>query len=75
MFEHTAHGWEYHTQLDPVEADLVTLGAAGWELTTIDPRDGRFFFKRPAPSFRERVTLEQRARVLALSTREREAEA
>ena len=51
MFEHTAHGWEYHTQLDPVEADLVTLGAAGWELTTIDPRDGRFFFQATGSEF------------------------
>ena len=55
--------------------DLAKLGAEGWELTAIDPRDGRFYFKRPAPSFRERVTLEQRTRVYDVRAREREAEA
>jgi len=75
LAEHKPHAWEYHTERDPAEADLAALGAGGWELTAIDARDGRFFFKHPAPSFRERVTLEQRTRVFELRAREREAEA
>ena len=59
--------WEYHTTQDP--ATLPDLGQAGWELVGIAPGpEGvpTFYLKRPAPDFRERVTLEQKARYYAL---------
>jgi hypothetical protein len=58
--------WEYHVEQNPaipVER-LYDLGAAGWELTSIDVQDGTtFIFRRPAQSLVERVTMEQRAHV------------
>lgn len=58
--------WEYHVEPNPTipAARLNDLGAAGWELAGIDDREGTaFIFRRPAQSFVERVTMEQRARV------------
>lgn len=54
--------WEYRVELTlPIEK-LNELGDAGWELAGVDERDrAKFIFKRPALSFVERVTLEQRA--------------
>lgn len=50
--------WEYLT-LDEQDADdLNALGEEGWELVSVS--DGRLYFKRPALSFRERVTLDQK---------------
>jgi hypothetical protein len=50
--------WEYLT-LDQQDADdLNALGEEGWELVSVS--DGRLYFKRPALSFRERVTLDQK---------------
>ena len=54
--------WEY-LRHDPTHAedyDLDTLGSQGWEL--VSAADG-LVFKRPAPNFRERVTLDQRRAV------------
>jgi hypothetical protein len=51
--------WEYRIEFDlPVE-NLEDLGREGWEL--IETRGTGYVFKRPALSFVERVTLEQRA--------------
>jgi hypothetical protein len=55
--------WEYRVERDLSDDALAALGADGWELTASDGLDvGRFIFRRPALSFVERVTLEQRAR-------------
>jgi hypothetical protein len=55
--------WEYRVERDLSDAALAALGADGWELTASDGLNfGRFIFRRPALSFVERVTLEQRAR-------------
>lgn len=58
--------WEYRVEdAIPVEV-LNELGADGWELTGVDDRQHtRFIFRRPAQSFVERVTLEQRAHYYA----------
>lgn len=54
--------WEYRIELSIQSEKLNELGAAGWELAGVDERDRtKFIFKRPASSFVERVTLEQRA--------------
>jgi len=67
--------WEYHVEaqmLLPVER-LNELGAAGWELIAVeDDDDGASIFRRPAQSFVERVTLEQRARYYASIGRDSE---
>ncbi len=55
--------WEYRFELAMQIEKLNALGADGWELAGVDERDRtKFIFKRPAQSFVERVTLEQRAR-------------
>ena len=60
--------WEYRTvdALDP-ELDLDRLGCDGWELVTaVLAGDERLlYFKRLRPSFRERVTLDQKRQVYA----------
>ena len=50
--------WEYVTASE-ADADLATLGRGGWELVGVGP-SGTLYFKRPAPDFRERITLDQR---------------
>ena len=61
-------GWEYRTAdgLDPA-LDLDLLGREGWELVAAVPagEERVLYFKRPAPSLRERVTLDQKRRVYA----------
>ena len=75
MAESHASKWEYH--LEPiVDADALNgLGADGWELIAIDPHHGGYVFKRPLPSFRDRVTLEQKTRYYRLWERQREEKA
>lgn len=51
--------WEY-LRLDPQHADLNALGVDGWELVSTG---GELIFKRLTPSFRERVTLDQKRAV------------
>ncbi len=64
-------GWEYRTAdgLDPT-LDLDALGREGWELVAAvaaaGGEDRVLYFKRPAPTFRERVTLDQKRRVYAV---------
>ena len=49
------------------ETGLNALGRDGWELVGIAPGDeSGLLFKRPAPSFREQVTLDQKRRYYAL---------
>lgn len=55
--------WEYRVLAEPAAGALQVLGAEGWELVGLD--GGRAYLKRPAPSYRERVTEEQRRRALA----------
>ena len=60
--------WEYRTAdpLDPA-LDLDALGREGWELVAAAAITGvpTLYFKRPAPTFRERVTLDQKRAVYA----------
>jgi hypothetical protein len=53
--------WEYLTVAEQEAGDLNPLGAEGWELVGVN--SGRLYFKRPLPSFRERVTLDQKRHV------------
>lgn len=45
---------------------MAELGSQSWELVSVAVVNGRetFYYKRPAPSVSERITLEQRERVL-----------
>ena len=58
--------WEYlKTESD---ADLAALGRQGWELVAVLPGGEGMpvcYFKRPAPDFRDGVTLEQQQRYYA----------
>ncbi|WP_438445984.1 hypothetical protein [Gorillibacterium sp. sgz5001074] len=63
MFKRTH--WEYHVSAD--RNAMGELGLQGWELVSVTKSDdGRetFYYKRPVPSVSERITLEQRERVL-----------
>jgi len=56
--------WEYlKTSSDE---DIEALGREGWELVAVVPEGLggalSFYFKRPAPEFRERVTNDQKKR-------------
>jgi hypothetical protein len=56
--------WEYRVSQDA--GVMEELGLLGWELVSVAVVDGfeTFYYKRPAPSVSERITLEQRERVL-----------
>ncbi len=55
--------WEYRVETVPPNATtLAGCGAEGWELC--GAAGGLLYFKRPAPSLQDRVTLDQRGRVL-----------
>ncbi len=56
-------GYEYRIEDRSEAASLNELGRDGWELVGIDSAD-RLYFKRPLPSWKDRITLEQRAAVL-----------
>lgn len=67
--------WTYRVEVvERVDAgELNRLGAEGWELVAVTPSgEGRteLVFKRPAPDFRTRITLEQRAEVTGQSSGE-----
>lgn len=56
--------WEY---LQSDKAELMNrLGLEGWELVGVTAAGSKetFYYKRPAPSVSECITLEQRERVL-----------
>ena len=59
--------WEYRTVPVDDGPDLDALGRAGWELIAALAPAGvpALYFKRPAPDLRTRVTLDQRAAVIA----------
>ena len=64
----TAIRWTYRVEVvEGVQVNaLNTIGADGWELVAVTPvgESGRqLIFKRPAPDFRTRITLDQRAEV------------
>jgi len=56
--------WEYAVTDNPQL--LNEWGAQGWELVAVTQANGaeRFYFKRPLPSLREQITLEQREQAL-----------
>lgn len=63
--------WTYHVLRSDGTIDtdqLAALGADGWELVAAVPdRDTgtpSLVFKRPAPDFRDRITLDQRTAVM-----------
>lgn len=58
--------WEYLTCRSFDEVEMASLGLEGWELVAVTVTDGTesFYYKRPAPSVSETITLEQRARAL-----------
>lgn len=57
--------WEYRTAERAEQ--LNALGSEGWELVGVTVVEGneRFHLKRPLPSLREQITLDQRKQVLA----------
>ena len=60
--------WEYYKTVD--DAQLEELGREGWELVAIVSSGGNegttLYFKRPALTFREQVTIDQKRRYYAL---------
>ncbi|RKN84787.1 hypothetical protein [Paenibacillus ginsengarvi] len=56
--------WEYTILDNP--GRLNELGEEGWELVGVTSAEGgeRFYLKRPLPSLREQITLDQRKMVL-----------
>lgn len=59
-------GWEYEVLPEAERERLGELGRGGWELTGIGGEEGArlLYLKRPAQTFRERITLEQRVAYL-----------
>lgn len=57
--------WEYLVIGEP--GRLPELGREGWELVAVVPEGGAstLYLKRPVPSVREQITLEQRTQALA----------
>ena len=67
--------WEYRIEHDA--AALNELGQSGWELVAVTVVDGieQMYLKRPGPTFRELITLDQREEVARMAgTRGREGE-
>lgn len=61
-------GWDYRLLDLSNEAELDRLGAEGWEIVATTPGTAgsfRLCLKRPRPTLRERVTLDQKRRVYA----------
>jgi hypothetical protein len=55
--------WEYLTITSDEHLDLNRLGAEGWEVvTSTDVQDSSMILKRPALTFQEEVTIDQRKR-------------
>ncbi|HEV2067238.1 MAG TPA: hypothetical protein VGR08_10395 [Thermomicrobiales bacterium] len=71
----TQRQWQYHVlRTEPPFSvqELDALGKEGWELVSVTADPGTpkvsLVFKRPAPDFRTRVTLDQRAAVAGGAT-------
>lgn len=67
--------WEYRIEHDA--AALNELGQSGWELVSVTVVDGieQMYLKRPGPTFRELITLDQREEVARMAeARGREVE-
>ncbi len=58
MSNATSGAWVYQTETDLSTEKLNELGTAGWELVSVENRT--FYLKRPALSFKDRVTRDQR---------------
>lgn len=58
----TGSGWEYVILVRGEASRLASLGREGWELVAVTdgPEGGELYLKRPLPSFREQITLDQR---------------
>jgi hypothetical protein len=60
--------WEYHKASD--DTQLNELGSEGWELVAVTSSGAEgaavFYFKRPALTFREQVTEDQKRHYYAL---------
>jgi hypothetical protein len=56
--------WQYTVHTD--RSTLAALGQEGWELVSVAVIEGRetFYMKKPSPSIREQITLDQRDNVL-----------
>lgn len=69
--------WEYLTLAEAERERLSALGAEGWELVGVGgkPEDRVLYLKRPGPTLRERVTLDQRAAYYDRRRRESEGSA
>ncbi|BFH13076.1 DUF4177 domain-containing protein [Paenibacillus melissococcoides] len=59
--------WEYRIEHDA--AALNELGQSGWELVAVTVVDGieQMYLKRPGPTFRELITLDQREEVARMA--------
>ncbi|MEA2529063.1 MAG: hypothetical protein QOF33_1369 [Thermomicrobiales bacterium] len=59
--------WEYRAVENPGTDELDALGREGWELASAFTagEETRLLFKRPRPSFRDEVTLDQKRRYFA----------
>ncbi|GIP33871.1 hypothetical protein [Paenibacillus sp. J2TS4] len=65
--------WQYRTTTETQRLD--EWGEQGWELVSVVIVDGRekLYFKKPAPSIREQITLEQRSQVIGETREDSEA--
>ena len=64
----TTPRWTYRVEVvEGLQVDVLNaIGADGWELVAVTPvgeSARELIFKRPAPDFRTRITLDQRAEV------------
>ncbi len=56
-------GWDYQWLDATDESRLASLGARGWEVVAASADAARLLLKRAKPTFRERVTLDQKRHV------------
>jgi hypothetical protein len=56
-------GWEYRWLDAADEGRLTSLGERGWEVIGSSSDSNRLLLKRAKPTFRERVTLDQKRHV------------
>ena len=56
-------GWDYRWLDAADEARLTSLGERGWDVVGVSADTTRLLLKRAKPTFRERVTLDQKRHV------------